>query len=69
MSRRAHQGSGAPSFCWVCNRQLRRAPGPGMGLFRFELVRDRDGRERRVHGSPCLEDAVADGNKQVGIGQ
>lgn len=57
------QGSGAPSFCWVCNRQLQRAPGKGAGLFYFARVVDRDGREHRVHGFPCLQSALADGNK------
>jgi len=61
----ARQGSGAPSFCWQCRRQLRRAPGKGLGLFYFELVRDRDGVEHRVHASPCLEEAEADGNKHI----
>lgn len=59
------QGSGAPSFCWVCMRQLQRAPGKGLGLFYFETVRDPAGVEHRVHGSTCLTEAVADGNKHI----
>ena len=59
------QGSGAPSFCWQCNSQLQRAPGKGLGLFYFELVRDRDGIEHRVHGGECLHGAVSDGHKHV----
>jgi len=62
---RMRQGSGAPSFCWMCNSQLQRAPGKGLGLFYFELVRDRAGVEHRVHGDPCLADAIADGHKHV----
>ncbi len=65
MSRRMRQGSGAPTFCWQCNRQLQRAPGKGLGLFYFELVRDRAGVEHRVHGFPCLDQAVADGAKHL----
>lgn len=65
MSRRMRQGSGAPSMCWVCMRQLMRAPGKGLGLFYFELVRDPSGVEHRVHGFPCLKEAIADGNKHV----
>lgn len=63
MGERMRQGSGAPSFCWVCQRQLQRAPGRGLGLFYFDLVRDPDGVEHRVHGFPCADEAVADGNK------
>lgn len=59
------QGSGAPTFCWQCGRQLQRAPGKGKGLFFFELVRDRAGVEHRVHGTPCLKSAVADGNVHI----
>jgi hypothetical protein len=62
---RARQGSGAPTFCWHCNKQLQRAPGKGMGLFYFELVRDPDGVTHRVHHSLCLPLSVADGNKHV----
>jgi len=58
------QGSGAPSFCWHCNRQLQRAPGKGLGLFYFHLVRDAAGVQHRVHGG-CVEGSVADGNKLV----
>lgn len=59
------QGSGAPSFCWHCNRQLQRAPGKGLGLFYFNLVLGPDGNEHRVHGFPCTRDAIADGAKLV----
>ena len=62
---KARIGNGAPSFCWVCHRQLQRAPGKGLGLFYFELVRDPGGAEHRVHQSPCLSDAIADGNKHI----
>lgn len=65
MSKPARKGSGAPSFCWVCGRQLQRAPGKGLGLFYFELVRDRGGAEHRVHQSNCLPTAIADGNKHL----
>lgn len=57
---RLRQGSGSPTLCWYCLRQLRRAPGKGLGLFYFNLVRDRDGIEHRVHGD-CTEDALGDG--------
>lgn len=59
------QGAGAPSFCWVCNRQLMRAKGKGLGLFYFDIVRDRDGIEHRVHRAACLESAKQDGLKYV----
>lgn len=59
---RMRQGSGAPSLCWHCLKQLQRAPGRGLGLFYFELVRDRAGVEHRVHGGACLSETVADGN-------
>ena len=62
---RMRQGSGAPSFCWHCNSQLQRAPGKGLGLFYFNLVRDRGGVYHRVHGGACTEDAVKDGNKLI----
>lgn len=58
---RMRTGSGAPSFCWHCFKQLQRAPGRGQGLFFFNLVRDRDGQQHRVHGFPCTKQAVADG--------
>ena len=64
MARRMQQGAGAPSFCWVCMRQLQRAPGKGLGLFYFDLVVDPDGREHRVHGSQCFDQALADGAKR-----
>jgi hypothetical protein len=63
----ARQGTGAPSFCWQCSRQLQRAPGKGKGLFYFHLIRDRAGVEHRVHGSPCLRLAIADGHKLVSM--
>jgi hypothetical protein len=62
---RMQQGSGAPSFCWVCFKQLQRAPGKGKGLFYFNVVKDVAGVEHRTHGGECLRSAVADGNKQV----
>lgn len=61
---RLHQGAGAPSFCWHCMNQLRRAPGRGLGLFFFAIVRDRDGVEHRVHGD-CVRGAAEDGAKLV----
>lgn len=64
MSRRMQTGSGAPSFCWHCFKQLQRAPGKGLGLFYFDLVLDADGVEHRVHGD-CAALAVADGAKLV----
>lgn len=63
--RKMRKGSGAPSFCWICHRQLQRAPGKGLGLFYFNLVRDRAGIEHRVHGEQCTREAVADGGKVV----
>lgn len=65
MSKRMQQGSGAPSFCWVCMRQLQRAPGKGLGLFYFNAVLDQDGKEHRTHGGPCIDEAIADGAKRV----
>jgi len=62
---KARQGSGFPSFCWVCRRQLMRAPGKGKGLFYFEIVQDPAGVEHRVHQSICLTEAIEDGNKHV----
>jgi hypothetical protein len=55
------QGSGAPTFCWHCTKQLQRAPGKGKGLFYFALVVDRAGVQHRVHGGPCLRGVTADG--------
>ena len=60
----ARIGSGAPSFCWHCNRQLQRAPGKGAGLFYFHLVRGPDGHEHRVHAD-CVDPAVAEGCKYL----
>ena len=61
---RARQGSGAPTFCWHCNKQLQRAPGKGLGLFYFELVRDPKDpmeTEHRVHSTDCLQAAKHEG--------
>jgi hypothetical protein len=58
------KAGGHPTFCWVCNRNLRRAPGRTLGLFHFVLVRDPGGAEHRVHGT-CLLDAERDGAKLV----
>jgi hypothetical protein len=62
--KRMDQGSGAPSFCWHCSRQLQRAPGKGLGLFYFRLVEDQDGVKHRVHGG-CVGLAIGDGVKEV----
>lgn len=62
---KAQQASGAPSFCWICNKQLQRAPGKGLGLFYFFTVRDPAGIEHRVHGEVCTQIAINDGNKPV----
>lgn len=62
---RMQQGTGAPSFCWVCFKQLQRAPGKGKGLFYFNVVEDVAGVEHRTHGGECLRSAIADGNNQV----
>jgi len=59
------QGSGAPKFCWHCMRQLQRAPGKGLGLFFFNIIRDRDGVDHRVHGGPCTTQAISDGNTLI----
>lgn len=59
---RMEQGSGAPSFCWHCSRQLQRAKGKGLGLFYFRTVIDQDGVKHRVHGD-CLAMVVGDGVK------
>lgn len=61
-NKKLEQGSGAPSFCWECGKQLQRAPGKGMGLFYFWRVKDIDGREHRVHGD-CLSESL----KQAGV--
>lgn len=60
--RRLEQGSGAPSFCWHCSKQLQRAPGKGLGLFYFRIVIDQDGIAHRVHGD-CVQWAIGDGVK------
>lgn len=65
MSKRMQQGAGAPSFCWVCMRQLMRAPGKGLSLFYFHTVLDQDGRKHRTHGGACLDQALADGAKRA----
>jgi hypothetical protein len=59
------KGGGAPTFCWMCGKQLQRAPG--RGLFYFNLVRDPDAREHRVHGD-CTQPAVDAGNRLVTVG-
>lgn len=64
MSARCLTGSGSPSFCWHCNKQLHRAPGKGQGLFFFNLVRGPDGIEHRVHGD-CTRQAIEDGAKFI----
>jgi hypothetical protein len=53
------QGSGSPKFCWHCGKQLRRAPGKGMGLFYFRTLVDPLGAEHRVHGD-CAQSAIGD---------
>jgi len=63
--RKMQTGSGAPSLCWVCGRQLQRAKGKGLGLFYFNVVRDQIGVEHRVHGFPCTQDAIDDGGKVI----
>lgn len=63
-AQRLRQASGSPSFCWHCMKQLHRAPGRGLGLFFFALVRDRAGVEHRVHGD-CVRQAEEDGAKLV----
>ena len=61
------QGSGAPTFCWQCGRQLMRAPGKGKGLFFFDLIEERgSGVTHRVHGQ-CTRLAIADGHRRVAI--
>lgn len=62
---RMRQGSGPPSLCWMCLKQLQRAPGKGLGLFFFEIVKDKGDVQHRVHGGACLQEALADGNKHV----
>lgn len=57
--RKMQQGNGAPSMCWICGRQLQRAPGKGLGLFYFNRVRDRGGVTHRVHGD-CTKHAFND---------
>ena len=57
--RKMLQGSGPPSICWHCLKQLQRAPGQGLGLFYFLLVRE-DGVEHRVHGD-CFIPATQGG--------
>jgi hypothetical protein len=66
--KRLRQGSGAPSFCWHCMKQLHRAPGRGKGLFYFSLVLDRAGVVHRVHGD-CEALAIDDGAKVVSTGE
>lgn len=64
MTKRLEQGSGPPSFCWHCSKQLMRARGIGLGLFYFRTVVDQDGVKHRVHGD-CLSEAVGNGVKEV----
>lgn len=64
LPKRMQTGSGSPSFCWHCGRQLQRAPGKGLGLFYFNIVRDGGGVEHRVHGD-CTKPAIDDGAKVV----
>ena len=59
------QGSGAPSFCWHCQKQLMRAPGAGLGLFYFNLVRGVDGELHRVHGDQCTREVMSGGAKLI----
>lgn len=59
-------GSGAPSFCWQCGNQLRRAQGKGRGLFFFNLVTGPDGHMHRIHGD-CTEQAILDGCKLLSV--
>lgn len=60
--RKMRKGSGSPKLCWMCGKQLQRAPGKGLGLFYFNLVADRAGVEHRVHGD-CTSHAIGDGCK------
>lgn len=64
MSKRMMQGSGAPIHCWICGKQLQRAPGKGLGLVYFRLVFAEE-HERRVHGFPCFDMAKKDGAKEI----
>lgn len=64
MTAAARQGSGAPTFCWHCMRQLQRAPGRRQGLFFFEIVRDQDGVDHRVHAA-CVQEAATDGVRHI----
>lgn len=59
---RCEQGSGPPSFCWHCSKQLQRARGKGLGLFYFRSVIDNDGVRHRVHND-CVEMVIGDGVK------
>lgn len=63
LPKKMQRGSGPPKFCWVCGKQLQRAPGKGLGLFYFNRVIDQGGVEHRVHGFPCTETAIHDGAK------
>lgn len=63
--RKMQQGSGAPKLCWVCGRQLQRAPGKGLGLFYFNEVMDKAAVVHRVHGEGCTRSAIEDGCKVV----
>jgi hypothetical protein len=61
--KRMMQGSGGSIHCWVCGKQLQRAPGKGLGLIYFRLV-FADEHERRVHDD-CFESAIRDGAKKL----
>lgn len=60
--KKTQTGSGSPSFCWHCGNQLQRAPGKGLGLFFFNIVRGPDGNQHRIHGD-CTEQALLSGCK------
>jgi hypothetical protein len=60
---RARVGAGK-SRCWVCGRQLQRAPGKGKGLFYYLLVWDKNVGTHRIHAD-CLDQAKQDGLELV----
>lgn len=60
LPKKTQTGSGAPSFCWHCNKQLVRVRGG----FIFSLIRDPDGHELRVH-KQCQDDAAGHGYTKV----
>ena len=59
--------NGSPTFCWYCNKQLRKAPGKGLGLKYFVLVTDQLGLDHRIHGQ-CAEATLADPGIKMKIG-